>query len=233
MLNDKLSKIIVILILFTIGGLCVWFILDFVVIGPGLPSPADMAMWYIPGTSTKIENGTIVKNQAVAEHFELIGDRKEECPPLFPAVSQYCGYADYTRAGSDDSYLVIAWYFNDLKKFLQVEEELYQYLEVNGQVSTVELNINEEIERFGKEERYGLKIFNVTKYESEITSGYFLVYKKPFGLVERDDYFIVYYGSMGSVDLSGQTPHLKELIAYEYYLQEPGTLGGLKEALWS
>jgi len=84
--------------------------------------------------------------------------------------------------------------------------------------------------KLGEEDRYRPKTFNTTKYESEITSGYFLVYKKPF-LESRDDYFIVYYGAMGSVDLSNQTPFLKELIADEYYLNEPGTIGDLKETI--
>jgi len=74
---------------------------------------------------------------------------------------------------------------------------------------------------------FGPKRFDVTEYESETTSGYFLVYKKPF-LAGRDDYFIVYYGLMGSVNLSNQTPLLKELITDGYYLNEPGTVGSLK-----
>lgn len=75
------------------------------------------------------------------------------------------------------------------------------------------------------------KSFDATKYESEITSGYFLVYEKPF-VAYRDDYFIVYYGTIGAVDLSNQTPFLKALIADGCYLNAPawGTVRSLKEA---
>ncbi len=234
MFNSKRSKIAAIVVLVMVGGLCVC--LNF--IGPGLPPPAGMPAWYIHGAATGIENGTLVKYRTtVADHFELIDDRKMGPPPFFPAVSQYCGYANCIRTGSNDLYLIAAWYFDDSKKFLQAKEDLYQYLEENGRVSTVELNISkemsEEIKR--RESRlawgptFGPKSFDVTKYESGITSGYFLVYKKPF-LAGRDDYFIVYYGSIGLVDLSNQTPFLKALIADEYYLSESGTVEGLMEA---
>jgi len=234
MFKSKRSKIAAIVVLVIVGGLCVC--LNF--IGPGLPPPAGMPAWYIPGPATGIENGTLVKYRTtVADHFELIDDRKMGPPPFFPAVSQYCGYANCIRTGSNDLYLVAAWYFDDSKKFLQAKEDLYQYLEENGRVSTVELNISkemsEEIKR--RESRlawgptFGPKSFDVTKYESGITSGYFLVYKKPF-LAGRDDYFIVYYGSIGLVDLPNQTPFLKALIADEYYLSESGTVEGLMEA---
>jgi len=212
-------------------------------IGPGLPPPSGMPNWYIPGTgilmrengTPVIKNGTPVVGRSVAEHFELIGDRMEGCPSCFPAISQYCGYANYTRTGSDDQYLIAAWYFDDSKNFLQAERDLYQYLGERGRVSTVELDIDEEMDEEIKRREsrlawgptFGPKRFNVTEYESETTSGYFLVYKKPF-LAGRDDYFIVYYGLMGSVNLSNQTPLLKELITDGYYLNEPGTVGSLK-----
>ena len=211
--------------------------------GPGLPPPAGMSNWYIPGTgiligengTPVIKNGTPVMGRSVAEHFELIGDRTGGCPSCLPVVSQYCSYANYTRTGSDDRYLIAAWYFDDSKNFLQAEADLYQYLEEYGRVSTVELNISEEMDEEIKRREsrlvwgptFGPKRFNATEYESETTSGFFLVYKKPF-LAGRDDYFIVYYGLMGAVNLSNRTPFLKELMADGYYLNEPGTVGGLK-----
>lgn len=235
MFKSKKTKIVASLVLLMIGGLCMWFILNFVAIGPGLPPPTGMPVWYVPGLGTRMENGTLIEVRSVAEHFELIDDRiMDKSPSCFPAVSQYCGYANCKRTGSDDQYLIAAWYFDDEKKFLQSERDLYQYLENHGQVSTVELDINEEInEEIKRRENrlawgptFGPKSFDVTKYESEITSGFFLVYKIPF-IEDRDDYFIVYYGAMGSVNLSNQTPFLKELIAEGYYLIEPGTVGDL------
>lgn len=228
MFNNNISKIVAILALFIIGILSVWFIvLPFIAIGPGLPPPAGMPEWYIPGYDIKIENESIVKDRSVAEQFELIGNRIiNKNLPYFPVISQYCGYANYSRTRSDDRYLVAAWYFEDSKKFLQAEEELLQYLEGHGRVSNMMVDISEEIKRSGKDERYkGEIMFDVTQYENEITSGYFLVYNNPFGI--RDDYFIVYYGFVGSFNLSNQTVFLKELIADGYYVNEPGTVGNL------
>jgi len=194
--------------------------------GPGLPLTTGMPMWYIPGYDTRIENETIIEDRSVAEHFELIGDRMEGCPSCLPLISQYCSHAKYTRTGSDDRYLIAAWYFDNSKKFSQAEVDFHQYLEEHGRVSTVELNISEDLKRLGKEREHTPAKFNVTGYESETTSGYFLVYKNPLGR-NIDEFFIVYYGSMGSFDLPNQTPFLKELIADGYYLNVPGTVGSL------
>jgi len=154
----------------------------------------------------------VAMNETFAGHFSLIGKRnKGASPPFFPALSQYCGYANYSRTGSDDRYLAGEWYFNDSEEFLRAEKELYQYLEEHGRVSTVDLNISEG---------------DVTKYESKTTSGYFLVYKNTFG--REGDYFIVYYGATGSGDLSNQTPFLKALIA-DRYPTCYGTVEDLKE----
>ncbi len=228
MFNSKMSKIVALLVLLMAGGLSVWFIvLPFFAIGPGLPPPAGMPEWYVPGCGTRMENGTLIEVRSVAEHFEMIGDRIiDESPSCFPAVSQYCGYANCRRTGSDDQYLIAAWYFDDSKKFARAEEELYHYLKEQGQVYTVELNLSENLKRLGKEREHTPEKFNVTGYESETTSGYFLVYKKPFGR-DMDEYFIVYYGVMGSFDLFNQTPFIKELIADGYYLNVPGTVGSL------
>ncbi len=87
---------------------------------------------------------------------------------------------------------------------------MYKYLNEHGQVSTVELNMSRELN--GK--KYAPKNFNATKYESETTSGYFLVYENSFG--RKGDYFIVYYGSAGSVDLSNQMPFLRALMAHSF-----------------
>jgi len=210
--------------------------------GPGLPPPESMQVWYLPSPDyvsadfnvSAVEailndlaaNGTCINetilaehiplegvavNETFAGHFSLIGERKAGvAPPFFPVLSQYCGYANYSRTGSDDQYLAGEWYFNDGEEFLRAEKELYQYLEEHGRVSTMELNISNG---------------DVTKYECETTSGYFLVYKNTFG--REGDYFIVYYGAVGPVDLSNQAPFLKALIA-DRYPTGSGVVGGLK-----
>ena len=250
MFKSKMSKIAAIAALFMVAGLFVWFIvLPFVSLA-GYPPSDCMQVWYLPSPDYVDEefnvnaveailddmaaNGTcinetvlaeyiplegVVVNETFAKYFSLIGERKKGAsPPFFPALSQYCGYANYSRTGSDDRYLAGEWYFDDSEEFLRAEKELYQYLEEHGRVSTVELNIS-------KRSRYSPKGFDATKYECETTSGYFLVYKNTFG--REGDYFIVYYGAVGSVDLSNQTPFLKALIA-DRYPTGSGTVGHLK-----
>lgn len=250
MFNRKMSKIAAILALFMVVGSFVWFIVLPFVSLTGYPPPDCMQVWYLPSPDYVDEefnvsameailddmaaNGTcinetvlaeyiplegLVVNETFAKYFSLIGERKNDAsPPFFPALSQYCGYANYSRTGSDDRYIAGEWYFNDNEEFLQAEKGLCRYLEEHGRVSTVELNIS-------KRSRYSPKGFDATKYECETTSGYFLVYKNTFG--REGDYFIVYYGAVGSVDLSNQTPFLKALIA-DRYPTGSGAVGDLK-----
>ncbi len=248
MFNRKMSKIAAILALFMVVGSFVWFIVLPFVSLTGYPPSDCMQVWYLPspdyvsgGNASAMEavvdemvaNGTYNEttlaeyvssmdaavNETFAGHFSLIGERKKGAsPPFFPALSQYCGYANYSRMGSDDRYLAGEWYFGDSEEFLQAERGLCRYLEEHGRVSTVELNIS-------KGSRYSPKSFDATKYECETTSGYFLVYKNTFG--REGDYFIVYYGAVGSVDLSNQTPFLKALIA-DRYPTGSGTVWDLK-----
>ena len=133
MFNSKKSKIVASLVLLIVGGFCMWFILDFIAIGPGLPPSAGMPEWYVPGCGSRMENGTLIEVRSVAEHFELIGDRIiDESPSCFPAVSQYCGYANCRRTGSDDQYLIASWYFDDSKKFWFFRNFRYTYLVYNS-----------------------------------------------------------------------------------------------------
>jgi len=104
----------------------------------------------------------VVVNETFAGHFSLIGERKVGVSALFfPALSQYCGYANYSRTGSDNLYLAGEWYFDDSEEFLQAEKELCRYLEEHGRVSTVKLTISEKT-----------KSFDATKYECESLQEY-------------------------------------------------------------
>lgn len=210
MLNNKINRIASIFALFTLIGLFVWFIvLPLVAIGPGYPSSQYLKTWYIPSNV----------------HGYRIGETGSSSP-IFPELSQYSGYANYTRRKSHDRYLISEWYFDDRKTFIQAEIVLYKYLEEHGRLSIAQLNISEELEIINNESGHGPVTFNATKYESETTSGYFLIYKNTFG---PDNYFIVYHGSMGLANLSNQTQFLKNLIAASYPSAPNMIIGGLKK----
>lgn len=203
MFHKKAGKKVTFSILFVflvvaIAG--VWFILDFISIGPGLPPSESMPNWYIPGARQENEKG---------------------CASYFPEISPNCNSGNFSGEK-----LIIVWYFDDESKFSKGKDTLYHYLEERSNVSQQELNI-----RTGIQEE--IKVietinFNATRYESPETSGYFLVYERPF-LETREDYFIVYYGIRGMTNLTEETPALEELIAKSYYMgNEKGKVDSLK-----
>lgn len=101
------------------------------------------------------------------------------------------------------------------RSFLKGEDILYNYLSENGNISQQELNIvtgfQEEIKAVETSN------FTATRYESLETSGYFLVYERPF-LEVREDYFIVYYGIGGMTNLTEEASEFEELISKSYYM---------------
>jgi len=199
MFYKKLNIKIALLVFLIIALLGVWLIFDVIPIGPGLPPSEGMPGWYIPGAWQGNEQG---------------------CTSLFPKISPYCNAGNYSQEE-----LINVWYFNDESEFLKGEDTLYRYLEENGNVFYQELNVSEElqevIERRETENVWGPiyshHSFNATGYKSPETSGYFLVYEKPF-LKGRDDYFIVYYGVRNTTNLTKEAPKLKKLIAESYYM---------------
>ncbi|HHV23156.1 MAG TPA: hypothetical protein GXX65_00910 [Methanosarcina sp.] len=211
MFYKKVNKKIAFLIFFMVIFIGVWLVLDFIRIGPGLPSPKAMPGWYIPGAW----RGNV-----------------QSCISSFPEISPYCNAGNYSGGK-----FINIWYFEDESEFLKAEDVLYLYLEENGNLSQQEININTELqevaERLEAENSwkpiFGPHSFNTTRYESPETSGYFLVYKRPF-LKEREDYFIAYYGIRGMTNLTEETPALKKLIAKSYYMSnEEGKVDGLNK----
>jgi hypothetical protein len=62
MFYKKMNKRIVFLIFLAVAVIGVWFLLNFIKIGPGLPPSESMPKWYIPGAWQK-------KNRAVHHFF--------------------------------------------------------------------------------------------------------------------------------------------------------------------
>jgi hypothetical protein len=158
MFYKKMNKRIVFLIFLVVAVIGVWFLLNFIKIGPGLPPSESMPKWYIPGAWQKNEQG---------------------CASLFPEISSYCDMGNFSEGK-----FISVWYFDDESEFLKGENILYRYLEENGNMFQQELNIStelqEEIKRREVENFPNLTSFNSTGYESSETSGYFLVYERPF-----------------------------------------------------
>jgi hypothetical protein len=177
------------MVFFIIAVAGVGLVLDSIQIGPGLPPPEIMSKWYIPG--------------------DLKGSEKP-CTLQFPMISHYCNVANVSGGK-----FISVWYFDDESEFLKGEEVLYRYLSENGNVSQQELNI---VTGFQEETKsVETSNFTATRYDSLETSGYFLVYERPF-LEVREDYFIVYYGIRGMTNPTEETSAFEELISKSYYM---------------
>jgi hypothetical protein len=155
--------------------------LEFVAIGPGLPPSGMLAEWYLP---------------------DSMQDDDADYLSLFPDLSPYAACGNYTRHA-----MMCTWYFEDQETFLRAENNLSRYLAGSGEVDIVELDLTGINTSY---EISGSRIFNATRYRNETTSGYFLVYDKPF-FANRDDCYIVYYGTRNNATL--QDPRLEKMMA--------------------
>ena len=174
---------------------------DFVV-GPGLPAPEDMVYWYVP------------KN---------LKDNSLDLSPYFPAISQYSDSMNYTRKT-----MMTVWYFDEYENMKNGEKKLYTYLKENGNVSDKKIDISEQLVKYENKRVFGSTNLNVTRYESEETSGYFAVIIKPFG-DGLDNYFIIYYGT-NEKKLNEEIDTIKNLIAKRFYMtNENGYVRGLSD----
>ncbi len=205
----KINKKIAFLVFLIVALVGIWFILDTLLIGSGLPRSESMPKWYIPGAW----RGNV-----------------QSCTSFFPQISPYCNLGKYSEGK-----FINVWYFDDESEFLKGEDTLYRCLNENGSVFQQKLNISTELqEKIKRDEAnnswgpiIGSHSFNATGYESPETSGYFLVYERPF-LETREDYFIVYYGITGLTNFTEETPELKRLIAESYYMSnEEGKVDSL------
>jgi hypothetical protein len=206
MFHRKVSKkeiflaSLIMLVFFIVSAAGLWLVIDSLRIGPGLPPPEVMSKWYIPDAS---------KGNA------------QVCTSLFPKISPYCNVAN-----TSGRKLISVWYFDNESEFITGEDTLYRYLNENGNVSQQKLNIVTGV--IEETKTVETSTFNTTKYESPETSGYFLVYEKPFLETHEDD-FIVYYGIRGMTNLTKETPALKDLIAKSYYMcNKKGKVDSLK-----
>ena len=186
---NKKTIIVVILALCVVGIVYAYYEFhDDISKAESQPSKSVLST-YIPS----VQHLHTYKYNNQAEHFGLIGDRTKGTPSCFPAVSKYSSYVYYRRNETDERYLIASWYFNDEKQFMQARIDLASYIKEHGVARPSGFHIPSRNLDFA-----------VTKYESNMTSGYFITYLKPFS-ADQNDYFIVYYGLMGASQISEQT----------------------------
>jgi hypothetical protein len=111
-----------------------------------------------------------------------------------------------------DHYVSEVWYFDNWDEFRLQREHLFSYLTQHGTVSSVTLDLSEELARTNNTYLAGLKTRQVRaiKYENTTTSGYFLIFYTD--IFPGPSYYIAYYGVVGSSGIQEHTPQLETLI---------------------
>ncbi|NLT21965.1 MAG: hypothetical protein GXX82_02850 [Syntrophorhabdus sp.] len=215
--RDITGKIAFILLLIAVGAFGALLLFDLLAVGPGYPPPEALQKWYIPQPRYGyVENGSVVANRTIGGDIILSGDIEEGCPSLFPPLSRHCSHAMYTDTGSGDRYTVVNWYFGDNTDLLQAETDLCSHLRASGNVVSAEVILSEEPDVSQSGSTFGS--IAVTRFESEESSGYFVVVEKPLSS-EHDDYFFVYYGVDGPAVLPDHAAAIKDLMLQSYSLR--------------
>lgn len=143
--------------------------------------------------------------------FRKTGSVMSGKPPIFPDLSPHTSSVFHTREGSDDLYLTIVWYFTDRESFLDKMGVLHSfYLERNGNLSITNLTFDYDEPGNSGNPGHRTAIVNVSGFENTITSGYFTTIQYPAS--KNPDFFILYYGTVKSGNLSQQAPYLKTLM---------------------
>ncbi|AGB01381.1 hypothetical protein [Methanoregula formicica] len=132
-------------------------------------------------------------------------------PPFFLNMSKYHAFMNIS-SDSGDKYISEIWYFNDWDEFSHGREQILQYLNRSGTVSNITLDFNETYASTNNSFIEGFKIrqIDVIQYNSNSTSGYFIIFGSYY--FPGPNYYIAYYGVVGSSDIGEQSSRLKRIM---------------------
>jgi len=211
-----------------IVGVCIVIAVVFLrltLIGPGLPPNADLSYLALQQDGPIKICNPLMNSTGTNLDF-CLENLHEQNYPVFHELSPKSRYGIVKDTGSGDEFVIAVWYFDTKENFVREEAQLLKYLENNGNISTVDLDmrsgqdtIKMEILEKTRETQYVVSPkLRATAYTGRNTTGYFFAVKKPVSS-DREDYFIEYYGSIGKTNLSSQAPLLRMLIAEnnDYY----------------
>jgi len=143
--------------------------------------------------------------------FRKSGSIMNGKPPIFPDLSPYTSSVIHTREGSDDLYLTIVWHFVDGDLYYDKKDVLNSfYLKRYGNSYLANLTLEYEDRGNSNERMIRTTVLNVTGFENNITAGFFTTIQ--YTGSKFPDYYIVYFGTVKSGNLSQQTPYLKRLM---------------------
>jgi hypothetical protein len=182
------------------------------VVNARLPLPEERAQNCVPHVEgaplTFLSDGQFI----ALDFHQRVYPYTETAMPYFPELSEYWASSNLTYVKTGDRYIAQVWYFNNWSKFSTEREKLFLYLHQQGTLTPAVLDVSPELIASNNSYLAGYKtrIVNVTKYQSNETSGYFIIFNTDFFYDES--YYITYYGVTGSSDLMEETHPLKMLI---------------------
>jgi len=135
-------------------------------------------------------------------------------PFYFPNISRWYGYKNFSSE-SGTNYTAEVWYYDNWDEFSNGRIHLFQYLTRSGKISniTITFQYNETLATYNGthiEEQKSRQI-DAIQYVSNSTSGYFIIFDSHF--FPGPNYFIAYYGVVGSSELEKYSTNLKSIMS--------------------
>jgi hypothetical protein len=176
------------------------------------PLPEERAQNFLPHIEGAPFDQSSDERFVSLDFHQRVYPSTEKAMPFFPALSEYWAYMNLSYVKTGDRYIAQAWYFNNWTKFSAGRDDLFYYLHQHGIVTPAVLDISPEliVTNNSYRAKYQPQLYNVTKYQSNETSGYFILFNT--GFFYDESYYITYYGVTGSSALSDETHPLKMLI---------------------
>jgi hypothetical protein len=185
----------------------------------GAPPLKDRAGYLLPYLSTPHINQSIGDCIVGTDSFDVSGvntpgNQLPESVPFFLDLSENNAFMNISCERTGDHYVSEVWYFNNWDEFRVQREHLFHYLNQSSTISNVTLTFeyNETLATYNNSHIEKLKTqrIDAVQYISNSTSGYFIIFDSHF--FPGPNYFIAYYGVVGSSDLEKYSPKLKSIM---------------------
>jgi len=106
------------------------------------PPPESRASYLLPNPSDPYYNQSIDLGFNVGSTYYGDGISSP-----FPSLSEYRGFRNFSFTKTGRIYISEVWYFNDWTAFKTNNDDLFHYLRKHGSLSSITLNITEELVR--------------------------------------------------------------------------------------
>lgn len=142
-------------------------------------------------------------------------------PPYFLNMSKYHAFLNIS-SDNGDKYVSEVWYFNNWEDFREQRERLFTFLAQHGMMSNITLDLSDALNRTNNTYYTGLtnKRISAIQYINATTSGYFIIFDTHF--FPGPNYYIAYYGIIGSPDLQNYSSTLDSFMTIVPYFMEAG-----------